>query len=274
MNELPLVGAAMTADYLPHYVDWLIADQRDLEIQDFIDLDLLDSGDWKARVKDIRSRLDGYQGRMGIHPPFWNLDAAAIDPKIRQVVSDRYKQSLEVCAELGATHCVIHSPLKFLGHAHSLKAPSIMGTPLFDIIHQTMADVVPMAESIGCTLVFENIFDLYPLMLTDLVASFESDYVRQSLDTGHAYINYALYDAPPPDYWVREAGAMMAHIHLQDTDGYADRHWSISEGNINWHALFKAIRSLDEQPRLILELMNYDDIARSAEWLKVQRLAR
>lgn len=273
-QSLPFVGAAMTADYLPQYKDWLISGQRDLEIQDFIDVSLLDSGEWKDRVADIKSKLDGYSGRMGIHAPFWNLSAATLDPKVREVVSDRYKQSVEVCAELGATHMVVHSPLLFLGNPYSFTSPMIGFSSLNEVVHETLAEAVTLAESVKCTLVIENIWDAYPFMLTDLVKSFESDYVRQSLDTGHAFIRHTEVGAPPPDYWAREAGVLLAHIHLQDTDGYSDRHWRLGEGNIRWGVLFRVIAKLEQKPRLILEMRDYNDIARSAQWLVEQGLAQ
>jgi len=53
---------------------------------------------------------------------------------------------------------------------------------------------------------------------------------------------------------VHSAGEMLEHIHLQDADGFADRHWALGEGTIRWHAVFRAIAALQVKPRLILEL--------------------
>lgn len=271
-NPLPLVGAAMPSFALAQHRDWLIADQRDLEIQDFALPTVLD-GDWRSHTEGIKAQLEGYSGRMGVHAPFWNLTLAAWDLKVRAVVVERFKQTLAACEVLGATHMVIHSPLDFLGAPDSLSRPSMGMTDLFGIIHETLAEIVPMAESIGCTLVIENIYDKSPLMLTDLVRSFNSDHVRQSLDTGHAYINFK-QGAPPPDYWARTAGDLLGHVHLQDTDGYADRHWAIGDGEIAWGGLFAALAKITSQPRLILELADTNNIPRSWEWLKAHGLAR
>ena len=198
---------------------------------------------------------------------------AAWDLKIRAVVQERFKQALDACAEIGATHMVVHSPLAFLGAPGSLTMPMMGKTSLFDLVHETMDEIVKFAESINCALVIENIFDKHPLMLTDLVKSFNSDCVRQSLDVGHAYINY-IQGAPPPDYYVREAGDMLAHVHLQDTDGYSDRHWTIGDGKVDWKSLFDEIKVQGSNPRLILELRNHDDILRATKWLKNHGLAQ
>lgn len=273
-KPLPYIGAAMASDQLDTFSDWLIENQRDLELQDFISPFLLDDRTrLDEKIKLIKSQLDGYDGRMGIHAPFINIPMGAWDPRIRMVVQERFKQALDVCAQIGATHMVVHSPLEFLGAPDSISQPMMGKTPLFELIHETMDDIVKQAESIKCMLVIENIFDKYPLLLTELVKSFKSDCVRQSLDTGHAYINYR-EGAPPPDYYVREAGQMLAHIHLQDTDGYSDRHWSIGDGKIDWKSLFDEIAVQGANPRLILELRNTDNIFRAAQWLSDHGLAQ
>lgn len=272
-ETLPIVGAAMPSAWLDTHREWLIEHQRDLEIQDFARPDVLDNDGLTAHLQDIKSKLDGYTGRMGIHAPFWNLTLSAYDLKIRAVVQDRFKQTLDVAAEIGATHMVIHSPLQFLGASSSFTKPMIADKPLFEIIHETLEPVVVQAEQVECMLVIENIFDKRPTTLTELVASFNSDYVRQSLDVGHAFINF-FEGAPPPDYYVRVAGDLMGHVHLQDTDGYTDRHWTIGEGNVNWEELFRAVGEINSQPRLILELRDYDAIPRAAKWLAEHKLAQ
>ena len=65
-----------------------------------------------------------------------------------------------------------------------------------------------------------------------------------SIDTGHANYAHGSTGGPPVDYFVHAAGDMLHHVHLQDTDGYADRHWNPGEGNVSWPAVFRALRGL------------------------------
>lgn len=270
-QELLVVGAAMRSQTLPQYRDWLLEKQRDLEIQDAAYPDFLD-GDWQPTAQEIRAQLDGYTGRVGIHAPFYSLPIAAFDSKVRAAVIERFKQSLEFCASIGGTHMVLHSPLQFLGtpFIDEINTPEMM---LFrDSFVKTMSEIVVQAEQHGCTLVIENIFDKDPAVLLNVVRMLNSDHVRMSVDTGHAYINHKL-GAPTPDYWVMAAGSLLGHVHLQDTDGYADRHWSVGDGEIKWRSVFTALASLPQRPRLILEVRP-DDIARSWQWLVNQGLAQ
>lgn len=272
-QTLPLVGAAVPSIWLETHRDWFFSEQRDLEIQDFAMPFVLDDANVNNHVATLKTMLDGYTGRLGIHAPFWNLSLAAFDPKIRAVVVDRLKQSLDIAAELGATHMVIHSPLEFLGMPESLTNPRIGNETVFNVTHKTLAEIVKRAEEMQCTLVIENIFDQRPLMLTELVKSFASESVRQSLDVGHAYIMHKR-GAPPPDYFAREAGELLAHVHLQDTDGYTDRHWTVGEGQIDWHGLFEVLHTMEHKPRLILELRDYAAIPQAAQWLADHGLVR
>ena len=270
-KTMPTLGAAMPSGKLADYQDWLISGQRDLEIQDPAMLGFLDS-DWQPVVKEIRSQLDGHTGRVGVHGPFWGLPIAAMDSKIRIAVKERLKQSLDFCAELGATHMVVHSPLDFLGTPYQ-PLSRYGGFDLLEVIHATLDEAVDYAKSIQCALVIETIYDRDPLAWMGMIKSFDSQYVRASVDVGHVFINHQL-GAPPPDYWIQEADMWLGHVHLQDTDGYADRHWVPGDGDINFKAIFDALSTLDQNPRLIIEVVDKGgSIIKAAQWFEQQGLA-
>lgn len=268
----PVLGAAMPIEALGRYRDWLLAEQRDLEIQDAFNPAVLD-GDQASLLHQARAALAGFTGRLGIHGPFDGFQLNSRDPQVRALAGRRLRQALEFGAELGATHMVIHSPLIFFG---SPFLPQGAGWDLADHIasvQATLEPIVPFAEQLGCMLVIENILDKNPAPLLAIIRAFDSPVVRMSLDTGHAFITHQA-GGPPPDQWVREAGDLLAHLHLQDSDGQIDRHWSPGDGAINWFALFEALGTLTHRPRLILEVRNKDEIGRGAAYLAGRGLAR
>jgi len=270
--SLPVVGAALRVADLPAYAEWLVGDQRDLEIQDPYDPQVLD-GDWQALVREARALLDGYQGRLGVHGPFFGIDIIGADPKLRQVVVERLRRGVEIAHALGGSHMVVHSPFEFFGHPMLCHTPA-MGLPLeIELVQQTLAPVVEMAQQAGVTLVLENIRDTNTFPLKTLVSSFGTDIVRMSLDTGHALVTHQSGGASP-DQWVRDAGSLLAHLHLQDTDGLWDRHWAPGRGALNWYALFEALAALPHRPRLLLEMRDPADVARGAAWLRAQGFVR
>lgn len=269
---LPLIGAAMNVADLDAYRDWLIADQRDLELQDFIDPAVLE-GDLDGLVAHAKTLLDGYTGRLGIHGPFYNLPLNARDPEIRAVVQRRLTQGLTAAEKLGATHIVVHSPFTTWDHNNLPNFPNAEHY-VFELCQLAMGDAVKRAEDSGIGFVIENIEDIDPHMRVRLARAFNSPAVKVSIDTGHAHYAHASNGAPPVDYYVLAAGTELLHVHIQDADGYADRHWPPGLGTVNWPAVFAALAQTGANPRLVLELADNRRIREGADWLIARGLAR
>jgi sugar phosphate isomerase/epimerase len=271
MSDLPVLGAALSRRTLPLHRDWILERQRDLEIQDFFDASVLD-GDWRAVIAELKPMLDGYTGRLGIHGPFWGFKIDSQDALVRAVVTKRFLQGLDVCEALGATQMVIHSPYTTWDY-NNLDANPGAREAQIGRVHETLRDVVVRAEAIGCELVIENIEDKDPMDRVRLAESFNSKAVKVSLDTGHAHYAHVSTGAPPVDFYIRAAGAMLHHVHLQDMDGYADRHWLPGQGTVNWQAIFRYLGRLEHKPRLIIEVKDQPNLRQGAAHLEALGLA-
>lgn len=274
MSNLPLLGAAMTTTDLAGLQSFILEEHRDLELQDFCTAEVLD-GDWQTPAAEARRLLAGYQGRLGLHGPFWGLNLANPDPEMRKIVTRRLLQGLEVCAAVQASQMVIHSPYSTwdFNNLDNFAARSAYQRVL-DNAHATLDAVVARAENIGVTMVVENIEDKDPDIRRLLVEDFASPAMAVSIDTGHAHYAHGSTGAPPVDYYIRRAGNALQHIHLQDADGYADRHWAIGEGTIGWPSVFRALGEISAKPRLILELRDKSGILPSVAYLQALGLAR
>jgi len=253
-EHLPLLGASIPVGLLSGSRDWLIDRQRDLEIPDAFRPEVL-YGDFRELARTARESLAGHEGRVSIHGPFlgFTIDAGD-DPKLREAISGAILKALEFAESLGATQMVIHSPFWSFG-ANPFCADGNAGEvrAIIEQSRRTLDSVLPAARRAGCALVLENICDADPAPLLELVRSFDAEDVGLSLDVGHAHIA-ARRGGATPDQWVRAAGLLLAHVHLHDNDGNADRHWAPGDGDLNWHALFEALSESKAEPRLILEL--------------------
>ena len=278
MADLPLpIGAALMVADLPAFHDWLVADQRDLELQDFLKPGVL-LGDWRAVVSEAKAQLAGFDGRLGLHGPFYDLPLDATDPEIAPILSRRMVTAVEAAAALGAVQMVVHSPYKTWDRFNFGNNPRVGNDPsaaeaTIARVTDNLRDALRLAELHGITLVIENIEDIDPSWRRGLVESFGSDHVKLSIDTGHAHYAHGATGGPPVDYFVTDAGPLLGHVHLQDADGFADRHWPPGRGTVNWHAVFRAIAALPQRPHLVLELRHSGDIPAAMAYLTREGLA-
>jgi sugar phosphate isomerase/epimerase len=203
-----------------------------------------------------------------VHGPFYGFDIATEDRLVAEIVRKRLGQGLDVCAATGATQMVLHSPFTTWDAQNLDDGPGRREAKIAQVI-DNIAAIVRRAEDQGVELVIENIEDRDPAERRRLAEAFESPAVRLSIDTGHAHYAHGSTGAPPVDYFVRDAGRMLAHMHLQDADGYADRHWALGEGTIRWRAVFAALTEIDANPRLVVELRDHSGLPsarRAASW--------
>jgi sugar phosphate isomerase/epimerase len=123
-------------------------------------------------------------------------------------------------------------------------------------------------------MMLENIKDVDPAHRAAVVAAADSPALKLSVDTGHANWARHMAGGPPVDRFIAEAGAALGHVHQQDTDGYADRHWGLGEGSIPWPAVFAALGSLKTDPHLIVEINDFSRVPESVAYLEAMGLAQ
>ncbi|MEM8731070.1 MAG: TIM barrel protein [Pseudomonadota bacterium] len=265
------IGAALMIDDIATHRDWLFSESRDLEIQNFFHADVYRDG-WQDTVDRAKTAIDGFDGRLGIHGPFVGLDVACADPDVAPVIGKRYAEAVEAAAALGARQMVVHSPFD---NWHEYNRFNFIPPGYDSVVAKVAEDVkavlspaLHLGEEHGVQLVLENIKDITPQIRREMVEIIGSPALALSIDTGHAQIAQRASDAPPVDVYVRDAGDLLRHVHLQDTDGYADRHWAPGEGHIEWLEVFRALAALGSAPHLVLELKRHEDIPAGFAYLK------
>lgn len=85
--------------------------------------------------------------------------------------------------------------------------------------------------------------------------------------TGRGQLARRMSGAAPEEDFVRDAGDPLAHLHLQDGDGHADRHRATGEGSIEWNAVFRALADCKGAPHPVLELRRKADIPKAFQTL-------
>jgi len=271
MTDLPIVGAQLTVLDLPKHRDWLFEKNRDLELPEFCMADILAAPD--PFIDMARTALDGWQGRLGIHGPFGSFEIDAKDKDIRAVVQRRIDQGLDVCGKLGATQMVLHSPYNHWDFSNLDNNDRVRGKRIAAIL-DTLAPAIRRAEELGVEMVLENIQDVDPKDRGAVVQAANSPALKVSVDVGHAYWAHVMAGGPPVDRFISFAGEDLAHVHLQDADGYADRHWVLGEGTLPFAPVFAALKGLKSNPRLIVEINEFGRVPESVAHLERLGLAQ
>ena len=82
---------------------------------------------------------------------------------------------------------------------------------------------------------------------------------------------YLIAIIKPPSVvdFIAAAENRLAHVHLQDVDGYADRHWLPGEGAISWQPVMDALQKSESAPKLIIEVRkNIGRVPKTAAFLE------
>lgn len=266
------IGACLKAEEIADHRDWLFDSDRDIEIQDFMSHEALGT-EFEDRITAAKAALSGHQGRVGMHGPFDGLDMDNKDPELRSLITARFLKSLEAADRIGARQMVMHSPYD-LWYENNLHTYPGYAEKVLERIHKVMDPVVAKAEELAITLVIENILDVVPSRRRDMIGSLGSAAVAISIDTGHAHLARHMSGAPPVDFFVRDAGDLLFHVHLQDLDGHADRHWAPGDGEIHWRGVFEALSDCKSSPLLVLELREKSAIPRGFAYLQGLGLAQ
>ena len=181
-----------------------------------------------------------------VHPPAWDVNAAAPIRALREAAAALNKAAVPFCEAVGARQLVFHP-----GYYDSDSFFSKSRAQGF--CYELLDEMVQLCRPRGITIAFENIAPPSMALFT------QAEYIRALdgidpcvkylLDVGHAHFNH--WDIPAV---IDALGERLCGFHLHDNDGRGDAHLPIGRGTIPWEAVFAAMRGL---PKDVLYVMEY-----------------
>ncbi len=180
--------------------------------------------------------------RSTVHAPFMDLNPGAVDPAVQQITRDRFEQTLEAGAAIGARVVVFHPGYDRWRYG---------GQPRL-WIDQNRAFWPPLlekAEQLGIPMALENIFEEQPDTLVELIDTLDSPWLGHCFDSGH----WNLFSTVSLEDWLHALGKRLVHVHLHDNRGDRDAHLPLGEGDIPFQSLFERIKTLERPPTMTLE---------------------
>ena len=188
--------------------------------------------------------------RFVLHAPFSELFPCAIDPKIRAVAAERYRQVIAVAQSYEIPKIVVHG-----GYNPKIYFPSWY-TEQSVLFWKDFVQEIPD----GMVFCLENVLEEEPDMLAKIIRQVNEPKLRMCLDVGHvnAYANSSVF------HWLTVCANLIEHFHLHNNDTSYDSHSQLFEGTIPMTALLTTIEDKCPHATMTLELI---DVKPSLHWL-------
>lgn len=194
---------------------------------------------------DLAARLKGCGIPFSVHPPAWDVNAAAPLRALRDAAAFLNLQALSFCREIGGTQIVYHP-------GYYDRDSNFSRSRALDASYALLDEMIAAARGTGITIAYENIAGPSMALFTqeEFIHALDGidPCVRFLLDLGHAHCNH--WDIPAV---IDRIGDRLCGFHLHDNDGTGDAHLPIGQGTIPWDAVFAAMRGLPGDPLYVLE---------------------
>ena len=174
-----------------------------------------------------------------IHPQISDVDLSAPDEETRNRSIETVAACFAPFAELGGFAVIIHPTG---GENHRVEDAELRVISF----KRSLDSLLAKADAVGIRLACENLQlkgEPRPLCRMSELRKVVDEYpptIGLCLDTGHA--NNNALDAAEE---AKIAGNRLIALHLQDTDGIADRHWVPGAGSITWNRLHASLTEIE-----------------------------
>ena len=186
-----------------------------LEVTQFTWAVMLDEPDAAEKAE---KQMEGIS-RFWLHAPFAELCPCAIDPRVRQVAADRFRQTVCMARTLGIHRIVVHAGFIPTVYFPEWFVPQSVG------FWKELLEDVPQ----DMTLALENVMEPGPEMLVEIVRSVDDGRFGLCLDVGHANCDVS---RTKPEDWIGPMLPYLRHVHLHSNFGTNDLHLPLGEGSI------------------------------------------
>ena len=223
------------------------------EYNDFYDPQFLDNGNVDDLINKYKS-LNRKDDTM--HGVFYDIVLDSNDSKIRKISYDRVKSSLDIASKLNLKGVVFHTNyITWMKNDWYRKNWVEKNKD----IYLKLINEYPNLE-----IYIENMFDLDPYELKNLMDEINHERIGVCLDVAHASISNVDISV-----WFDVLGKYIKHIHINDNDLKIDLHDEIGKGLIDYKKVFKLINKLDQKTSILIEIKDYDKMYNSLKYLNV-----
>lgn len=174
------------------------------------------------------------------------------DPAVRAAGVDTVRRAMQIAASMEIPAVLVIPG--YVGLPWDPSAKPVRYDLAYDRTRQSLVELAPTAESLGVSILLENIWNkflLSPLEMRALIDAVGSPRVGVLLDTGN------LVAFGYPEQWIRILGLRIGELHLKDyraavggVEGFVD----LFDGDVNWPEVTAALCEIDYHGFLTAEV--------------------
>ncbi len=223
------------------------------EYNDFFMPDLLDD---ERKLNEIINKYKLLNRKNDtLHGVFFDIVLDSNDSRIKNISYERVKSSLDIASKLNCKGVVFHTNYITWMKDDFYKNKWIK--------ENKEAYLKLIEEYKDLEIYIENMFDLDPYLLGELVKEINHPRIGVCLDIAHASISKVDISE-----WFRVLGKYIKHIHINDNDKIVDSHSELGKGIIDYKNAYKYINSLANDVSILIEIKDYTKTVNSIRYLK------
>lgn len=227
------------------------------EYNDFFEPEVYENPQEVDRRIATYTKLGRDMSRDTMHGAFLDILFASRDSVIRERSRALVEQSFEIAERLGVRGIVFHTGIL----AGLIKSEAYIESWL----REASGFWRQMSERYSSMDIFmENTFEDSPEVLIRLKESLsDCTNFKLCLDYGHACLTSTQIES-----WVEQMAAYTGHMHMNDNDLVADRHWVPGEGSIDWKKCSLLLDKYGIESPVLLELGGIENQKKALEYMR------
>jgi sugar phosphate isomerase/epimerase len=212
----------------------------------------------KRRIKQLKQASEAYNLDFVVHAPWAGINIATPSPDLRRAVLKRLTKSLVLAGQLDCRLWLFHPGSKTgLSHIYPGKD--------WQLNLQSVRALLKVARKEGVEIAIENTPEPFPSLMKsvdDFRRFYEElgDDIGMVLDVAHANLNNQIRG------FMEQFSKKIVHVHVSDNKGASDLHMGLGQGNIDWNAFAKSVKTTDYSNLIMIE--STDHIEESIQLLQ------
>ena len=196
----------------------------------------------KDDYRRVADQLLGAGLTITFHAPFMDLRPGAIDPRVRQVTTERLNQAFDLVPLFRPRTVVCHASFDKRYYVSNEKR-------WLENSIETWKHFLTRAVEMNTVVALENVYESDYQHLALLLDAFASPHICFCFDTGH----FNVFSVTPMEEWMNGLGARIGQVHIHDNNGLSDEHLPVGEGSFPFQKFFGLLREKGRQPIVTVE---------------------